>query len=494
MESPKGFAVPAMNEPRILSVSALTGAVKGTLEGVFPFVWVRGQITNLSRPSSGHVYFSLRDEGASLAAVWFKGNQKVGERFDPLTGEVYEDGPKPSLAHSLENGMEIVCAGRLSVYAQRGAYQLVVELAQPSGLGRLHEEFERLKAKLAAAGYFAQERKRPLPAHPSRVAVVTAPTGAAVHDFLRIAAPRGCAAEIRIYPALMQGESAPAQIAAAVRTINAEGWAEVVVLIRGGGSLEDLWAFNTSETAEAVLSSRIPVLAGIGHEVDVTLADMTADVRAATPSHAAQLLWPERREMREALDALVRALERGKTRRLERNETEFASLARGLSRAGKALPERLSASLDLLGRAVEWHSPRRRIAGYHDRLLDMNRRLHPAAERNAAGKDAVLHAVVLGLERAKTLPDRLDFDLRVLADRLPRARDARLNQVEQALDVAEIRLAGLDPRAPLERGYALVRKQDGTFVRSPAETAAEERLTITVRDGEIPVRVEGAGS
>ena len=158
------------------------------------------------------------------------------------------------------------------------------------------------------------------------------------------------------------------------------------------------------------------------------------------------------------------------------------------------MPERLSASLDLLTRAVEWHSPSRRIAGYRDRLADLNRRLYPTAERNAAGKDAALRAVVLGLDRAKTLPDRLDFDLRILAERLPRARDARLNQVEQALDLAEIRLSGLDPRAPLERGYALVRKQDGTFVRSPAETAPEERLTITVRDGEFPVRVEGAGS
>ncbi len=459
-----------MSDDHILSVSALTRAVRGALEGAFPFVWVRGQVTNLSRPASGHVYFSLRDEGASLAAVWFKGNQKVGERFDPMTGEVYEDGPRPSLAHSLENGMEIICAGRLSVYAQRGVYQLTVELAQPSGLGRLHEEFERLKAKLAEAGYFSLERKRSLPPHPSRVAVITAPTGAAVHDFLRLAGNRGCGAEIRIYPALMQGEAAPAQIAAAVRAVNAAGWAEVVVLIRGGGSLEDLWAFNSPETAEAVFSSRLPVLAGIGHEVDFTLADMTADVRAATPSHAAQLLWPERAELRNALDALARALERGKAGRLERSETDLTALSGALVRAAGRPVERFGASLDLLARAVAWHSPARRIAGHREYLATVDGRLRLAAGRNSAGKGAALRAAGLALEQG---------------------RDRELQGLEQALDLAEIRLSGLDPHAPLSRGYALVRRQDGTYVRSPAETAPNERLIINVRDGEIPVRVEG---
>ena len=480
-----------MNGPRILTVSALTGAVKNTLEGAFPFVWVRGQITDLSRPASGHVYFSLRDEGASISAVWFKGSRQNSERFDPMTGEVYEDGPRPSFVHSLENGREIVCAGRLSVYGRRGVYQLVVELAQPVGLGRLYEEFERLKAELAAAGYFALERKRPMPDRPTRVAVITAPTGAAVHDFARIAQNRGCGAEIRIYPALVQGDAAPAQIAANLRRINAEGWAQVIVLIRGGGSLEDLWAFNSKEIAQAVFTSPLPVLAGIGHEVDVTLADMTADLRAATPSHAAQLLWPERAELHKALASLTRALERGKTLGLERAESLWAMLARGLDRTGTRRLEQAGTSLELFERGVAWHSPARRIAERREQLLALTGRLRPAVERTLAAEHATIDAAHMSLRRAAALPERPALALDALEKRLPRARDAALNHLEQALDLAEIRLSGLDPRAPLERGYALVRKSDGTFVRSPAETGPAQRLLITVRDGDIPVRVEG---
>ncbi len=480
-----------MQEARVLSVSALTRAVKGALEGTFPFVWVRGQVTNLSRPSSGHVYFSLCDEGASLAAVWFKGAQRAGERFDPLTGEVFEDGHKPSLATSLKNGLEIVCAGRLSVYAARGVYQLVVELAQEAGLGRLHEEFERLKKELAAKGYFALERKRPLPGRPTRLALVTAPTGAAVHDFLRVAAGRGYGSEIRLHPVLVQGAAAPGQIAGAVQKINAEAWAEVIVLIRGGGSLEDLWAFNSPEAAQAVFSSQIPVLAGIGHEVDVSLVDMTADARAATPSHAAQLLWPERAELRRSLATLARALERGKAVRLERDEACLDSLRRLLQREGGRTIAQKGEALNLFDRALAWHTPQRRLAGQEERLALTLDRLQAAVPRSLEAKESVLRVLRLGLERVPGLPERLGRNLGFLEDRLFRGGRALFVRAGQGLDLATVRLQGLNPLAPLERGYALARKTDGSYVRSPAQTVPGEPLTITVRDGDIPVRVEG---
>ena len=288
----------------ILTVRALTEQLRRSLEGRFPFVWVRGEVSNLSRPGSGHIYFSLKDQDAQLQCVWFRGQQRQAEQgraFDPLTGEVF-DTPRPSPLELLRNGLDLLCAGRVSVYAPRGQYQLLVELVQPTGQGLLAQAFEERKRKLAEAGYFSQERKRPLPWNPQRVALITSPSGAAIHDFLELARNRGCGAEIRLFPASVQGEEAAPEIIRALDEINARGWAQVIVLIRGGGSLEDLWAFNEEAVAEAVFCSRLPVLAGIGHEVDVTLADLTADLRAATPSHAAQLLWPLRAELRQRLD------------------------------------------------------------------------------------------------------------------------------------------------------------------------------------------------
>lgn len=456
----------------IYTVSGLTEAVRGALEGAFPFVWVRGQVVNLSRPSSGHVYFSLKDETSSLSAVWFKGGQKPGERFDPLTGEVYEDGPRPSLAGSLENGQEVICAGRLRVYAPRGVYQLVVELAQDAGLGRLHEEFERLRRKLAEQGYFAPERKRTLPGHPVRVAVVTAPQGAAVQDFLRIAKGRGWGAAIRIYPSPVQGEAAPLKIVSAMRRIADEGWAEVAVLIRGGGSIEDLWAFNDERVARAVYESPMPVLAGIGHEVDFTLADMTADLRAATPTHAAQLLWPARDELFRQVQALDAALDKAERRHLERLHERYATLVRELA----------------------WRSPQRLLMTWQERLATQTRLLRTAVLRPLERSRERLARFAEAIGR---VPDRLpprETALENFSVRLRSAAGLSLTRTEHSLERLGLRLEAMNPHAPMERGYALVRKADGSFVRSTSMAAADEFLQIMVHDGEIPVRVQGPAS
>ncbi len=431
----------------ILTVGQLTRSVKTLLEGNFPFVWVRGQVSNCARPSSGHLYFSLKDEEAVLNAVWFKTQQKDAEAFDPMTGEVFEDGPRPSLAATLENGREIICAGRLTVYPPRGAYQMVVELAQDAGKGRLHLEFERIKAALAARGYFSLERKRSLPANPVRVSVITAPAGAAVRDFLRMAEDRGIGCEIRIRPALVQGDAAPAQIAAALDAVNAEGWAQVAVLLRGGGSLEDLWAFNAEEVADAVFRSAVPVLTGIGHEVDVSIADLVADMRAATPTHAAQLLWTEKRELAQRLDELDlnlgRAWQRDENRRAER----FAAL---------------TARLALL-------SPARTLARWEERLEHAATRLRTAMS--------------YGLERREALA-------RTLGERLPVAADRALVRSERAFERLVLCLGGLDPLLPLERGYALARDGKGRFIRSVRDVAPGDPLDLMLRDGTVPVRVE----
>ncbi|MDR2668951.1 MAG: exodeoxyribonuclease VII large subunit [Desulfovibrio sp.] len=436
-----------MNDDRILSVSALTEAVKKRLEGAFAFVWVRGQVTNLSRSASGHVFFALRDEHSTLAAVWFKGDIRPAEHFDPLTGEIYEDGPRPGLALSLENGQEIVCAGRLSLYAPRGIYRLIVEYAAEQGTGRLHEEFLRLRAKLAAEGVFAPERKRPLPVLPRRVALVTSPQGAAVHDFLRLSMQRGPGAEFRIYPVPVQGEGAPLKIIEAVRRTAAEGWAEVLVLLRGGGSLEDLRAFNNEDLALAVYRSPIPVLAGIGHEVDFTLSDLAADVRAATPSHAAQILLPERAELYRSLADLRAALQETAERRLERASGRFADLANGLRRL----------------------SPRRTLQARRSRL--------------AAELRLLLGAGRLLLQRDEARLKRACAELTAWPE--------RLKLKAASLEHLILRLEALDPHAPLQRGYATARKADGRFVRRIDDVLPGEALTLTVTDGDIVVRVEG---
>ncbi|MCG8529991.1 MAG: exodeoxyribonuclease VII large subunit [Desulfovibrionales bacterium] len=455
---------------QIFTVRELTDALKKTIEGAFPFVWVRGQVSNLSRPASGHLYFSLKDTDAVLNCVWFKGHQRGDEKFDPLTGEVFEDGPKPSLARTMQDGTEIMCAGRLNVYPPRGSYQLVVELAQDVGLGQLFMEFEELKRKLGAKGYFEPMRKRKLPYHPEKVAVVTAPSGAAIQDFLRISSTRGWGANIRIYPALVQGELAVAQLAKQVARVNAEGWADVIVLIRGGGSIEDLWAFNDEALADQIFGSRIPVVAGVGHEVDTTIADMTADVRAATPSHAAQLLWPERSMLEQSLDELEMRLAKRVEQQVNAKEHILHTLERGLG----------------------WLSPVQRLGRLDDQFKGLRTRLQGAMELRLKSDAQTVAYAQERISRAFGA-DALEQKVQavgLLQNRLQWAGESVLLNAERRLERAAITLESLDPQKPLERGYSLVQRTDGTFVRSVEDVSVGEQLNVRVHDGVMDVRVE----
>ncbi len=431
----------------VLSVRELTERLRRAVEQRFPYVWVRGEVTNLSRPQSGHVYFSLKEGDDVLACVWFRGQQKDRESFDPLTGEVWEGGPRPSLAASLCNGLDVVCAGRLSVYGARGVYQLVVDLAQESGQGALALAFEALKQKLAALGYFDAARKRPLPSQPARVALVTSPSGAAVRDFIRVAEGRGLGAEIRIHPVPVQGEEAPGRIAAALEEIGRQGWAEVAVLARGGGSLEDLWAFNDERVARAVFVSPVPVLTGVGHEIDHSIADFTADAAAATPSHAAQMLWMERTFYAQRADDADMALRAAWGQGMRRREDILAQAERAL-----------------------------RLLSPVERL----RRREEALDQQAA---RLLRALDYRLERAAREEERLSGLLAFGGERAFARHEARLAALEP-------RLAALDPRAPLARGYALVRDAGGRFVRSVGDAASGAALRIDVADGEIRAHVD----
>ena len=463
----------------ILSVSELTRAVKDLLEAEFPFVWVRGQVTNLARPASGHLYFSLTDGDAVLSAVWFKRSQESaqpvsrgGEAVNPLTGEV-EEGGALSLAEVLEDGMEVLCAGRLNVYEPRGQYQLIAELVQEQGVGDLRMAFDALKKKLAAKGYFDEDRKMALPRDPKRVAVVTSPGGAAIRDFLRIADQRGTGAEIRIYPTLVQGDQAPEQVARALDQVCETGWAEVAVLIRGGGSLEDLWAFNTEPVADAIYRAQVPVVSGIGHEPDVSIADFVADRRVATPSHAAQELWPRRETFMQSVDQLEMGLTRAYAAQVGEKSASFAELRRALLwlspvRKVERFEETFRSLADRLSRAVE--------AGVHrkaDRAAQLTGRLMRAhGEDNIRRKATRLSAVVQGFYNSTH---------RMLEGR------------EREFSVLQAGLHGLDPEKPLERGYSLVRvEKTGAFLRSPAEVAPGDTLDIRVKDGSIAATVTNA--
>jgi len=409
----------------------------------------------------------LRDAEASLAVVWFRGAQagKVlvgGERYDPLTGEVLD---RP-LAESITDGMEIMVAGRLTVYATRGVYQLVAEVVQEVGAGRLWLEFEALKKDLAAKGYFDAGRKRQLPPHPTRVAVITAPAGAAVRDFIRIGRERGHGSQVRVYPTLVQGEAAPAGVVRAMLRAVADDWAEVLVLIRGGGSLEDLWAFNTLDVAKAIFASPVPVVTGVGHEVDVTIADMVADVRAATPSHAAQLLWPERGQLAQRVDDAELALRRIIANVLASRERELAVLARGLA----------------------WLSPSRRLDRLSGAFDGADQRLGRAMGGYLDGMSRRLDALEARISRrfdAQSLEAR-DEALARRVERLTAAAKLFVADRQQRLELAGARLAGLDPAGPLARGYSLTTvARTGKFLRRQGDVRPGDKLDIMVYEGRV---------
>lgn len=454
---------------KIFSVTDITRAVKDVLETEFPFIWVRGQVTNLARPASGHIYFTLTDGDAGLSVVWFKGNQRAGgdgeESVNPLTGEIESGGPL-----ELEDGMEVLVAGHMNVYPPRGVYQLVAELVQEQGVGDLKLAFEAMKRKLAEKGYFAEDRKMEIPRSPKRVAVVTAPTGAAIRDFLKIAEARGTGAEIRIYPTLVQGDLAPGQIAQALDFVYDDNWAEVVVLIRGGGSLEDLWAFNTEQVADALFRSTVPVVCGVGHEVDFSIADYVADKRVATPSHAAQELWPRREILMQTVDELDGSLARSFENFLSIRESQLETLQKGLS----------------------WLSPAQRIERLLTSFAEEEQRLTRAADKFVTAKNEE----VLGLSHRLNFAfgeervERMEHDLSGLQSRLTRAADILLKDKLAEYENASTSLRMLDPESPLERGYSLVTvEKSGKFLRSPDEVADGDAIRVLVKSGEVRAKV-----
>ncbi|MBW2328629.1 MAG: exodeoxyribonuclease VII large subunit, partial [Deltaproteobacteria bacterium] len=343
-----------MNNQKTFSVSELTTAIKSMLEGRFPFINVVGEISNLRQPGSGHLYFTLKDDRAQIKTVLFKMQQRYLEK-QPCDGQM------------------VVCRGRISVYEPRGDYQLIVDALDFHGAGALQLAFEQLKTKLAVEGLFDQADKKKLPPLPRHITLVTSPTGAAVHDFIRIARRRYPQVRISIYPVAVQGDTAAGEIREAIVAINSQVDTDIIVLCRGGGSIEDLWAFNNEQLARTIHDSTIPVVSAVGHEIDFTIADLAADLRAPTPSAAAEMLLPDSSILGDRIAELARRLRHSMQSRLDRYQDQLALYRQQLGGATQPL-DTLMLRLDHLAGNME-HAMQDLLTTRQVRLNELESRL-----------------------------------------------------------------------------------------------------------------------
>lgn len=435
---------------KIYTVSTLTREIKSILEDRFPFLWITGEISNYVVPASGHSYFSLKDSTAVIACVMFK-NQKQNLKF------------------KLENGMGIMGLARISLYEPRGSYQLIFEHLEPEGLGSLQKAFEQLKKKLAAQGIFDETHKKPLPFLPAKINVITSGTGAAVRDIIHVATRRFPGCHLEILTVKVQGETAEMEIAAAIELANTHNRSDLIILARGGGSIEDLWAFNSERVAMAIFESRIPILTGIGHETDFTIADFVADLRAPTPSAAAELALPDQ-------GALIH-----RTNRLK------ASLVHAMIRKFKFFREKL---VDL---HLRLKSPKRIIDDFRFRTEDAETRMH----RFLLTQLSYYKERIFWLQKALAgkMPgfkiNEYQKQVDGLSDRLKLAMDNRLKGWKTKMREMDLKLEALNPRSVLDRGYSISRILPGKKILLDAKEAAlEDRIEIILSKGSLITRVE----
>ncbi|HEY7521877.1 MAG TPA: exodeoxyribonuclease VII large subunit [Methylomirabilota bacterium] len=439
-----------MSERAVLTVSQLADRLRGVLEERFPAVWVEGEISNFKVYTSGHAYFTLKDEGAQLKCVLFR-NRARRIRFEPA------------------DGLHVLAFGSIEVYAQRGEYQLVVELLEPRGLGALQLAFEQLKERLQREGLFDPARKRALPRFPRKIGIVTSPTGAALRDMLRIIGRRFGEIHIVIAPAKVQGEGAAQEVAQGVRELHAIGDVDVIIVGRGGGSLEDLWAFNDEMLARTLAASKIPIVSAVGHEVDFTIADFVADLRAPTPSAAAELVVREKQAVADSVSDLGRRLGAAMERRLTRERQHLEAVRRR-----RVLTD-----------------PRRPLRDLERRVDDASARLRRAiatAVRHAAHR---LELAARGLRAqnpvARTLADRRR--LTELSARLDRAAARQLDRARHRLGSSAGRLHSLSPLGVLARGYSLTRRPSGEIVRSVRQVGVGDEVDVLLSEGTLACRV-----
>ena len=439
-------------ERRIYTVSDLNRAVRGLLDGGFPLLWVEGEISNLARPASGHLYFSLKDAQAQVRCALFKNRGQL-LRFKPA------------------DGMKVLVRGRVSLYEPRGDYQLIAEHMEEAGHGALQRAFEELKKKLAAEGLFDADRKRPLPAVPRSIGVITSPSGAALRDILSVIRRRYPPARVILYPVPVQGEGAGGKIAAMLVLASARAECDVLILARGGGSLEDLWAFNEEAVARAIRASSIPVVSGVGHEIDFTIADFAADLRAPTPTGAAELVTPD------VSDWLLR---------LQQHALRLVQAERRLLRAWR---ERLTWCMERL----EHLHPGRVLRDRAQRLDELQLRLTRSVRVQLKHEHARLETLSASLrehspvQRLRRASDRLTS----LAAQLDAAARARIMLIGKRLALAMRALDTVSPLATLQRGYAIVSDAaSGNVISHVASAHPGQSIQARLADGELLAEVK----
>ncbi|MEO6688834.1 MAG: exodeoxyribonuclease VII large subunit [Dokdonella sp.] len=436
----------------VYTPTELTRFVRDLLEDALPLIWLEGEISNFSRPASGHLYFTLKDSAAQVRCAMFK-PRSSWLRFKP------------------GDGMRVLARARVSLYEARGEFQLIVESLEEAGVGALQRAFEELKTRLAAEGLFDVADKRPIPALPRRIGVITSPTGAAIRDVLSVLARRFPLAEVEILSVPVQGKEAPAAIVAMLQAASKASRHDVLLLTRGGGSLEDLWAFNDESVARAIRASTIPVVSAIGHEIDFTIADFAADLRAPTPSAAAEMLVPDAIELargfarqRQRIEQLLRRSLESRTQRLDHLLARLGAQRpqTRLARADERLHMLHRRLLDRLNYGVERREAR--LAQHRTRLNAQ----HPAASLARAA------------ERALAIRERLQADTTRAIERA----NSRLGELARTLHA-------VSPLATLDRGYAILfERESGRIVRSVAQANASAQLRARVADGTIGLRVD----
>ena len=436
--------------PRVISVAELNRLAKELIEGNLPLMWVAGEISNYMRAASGHSYFSLKDGQAQVRCVMFRHK-----------GQLHDWKP--------ENGMQVEVRATPSFYEARGEFQLNIEVMRRSGLGALYEAFEKLKAKLQAEGLFDPASKQQIPDFPRAIGVVTSLQAAALRDVLTTLKRRMAAIPVIIYPTPVQGEGAGRQIAAAIAAADAHAACDVLILCRGGGSIEDLWAFNEEVVARAIHACRLPVVSGVGHETDFTIADFVADARAPTPTAAAQMASPDRDDLRQQLGHLSQRLVRVTERALERRMQQLDVLARRLTHPG----ERIADQLRHLGHLAS----RLRAAWAH-------------GTQSSAWQLRELYQQVLTLR-----PDfaALAVEQRTLAQRLNSATVQRFATLRAEVKSLSAQIAQLNPQAVLERGYSMVETASGKIVHDSAQVRQDEEVRLTFAQGWAKAQVKDKG-
>lgn len=435
---------------KIYTVSTLTEKIRELLEENFDFIWVEAEISNFRTPSSGHYYMALKDETSQIRAVMFRPQTRY-------------------LGFTPEDGMKVIARGRISVYHPRGEYQIILDYLEPLGVGAMAIAFEQLKKKLASEGVFDEEAKRPLPFLPQRIAVITSPTGAAIRDFLKVIHRRFANIEVAIIPVKVQGDLAAQEIVDAIRVTNRELDSDVIVLTRGGGSMEDLWAFNNEELAYAIRASRIPVVSAVGHEIDITISDLAADFRAPTPSAAAEMLVAEK-------EALVKDLGNIKDRLKSILRTNINGLNQLLTALKKGLRD-----------------PRKDIVDSWIRLDELNSRLIRISDMIIADRKEKVAAEARALlfyspaKKISSFAQTITFQRQLLIHMILKG----IKEKHMNLGLFEEKIKDLGPYSVLNRGYSITRiLPDKKPLRSVSSVTAGDSVNILITDGELDCRIE----